>query len=188
MAAALDLGLITPETPVTVPPNIEVGGETLNDSEPHGTEHLTAAGVLVRSSNIGTVLISQQMQPGDLEDAMRDFGLGEPSGLGFPGESGGLLAPAEDWSASQAATIAYGQGMSATALQMTSVYATVANGGLRVKPRLIDAKISPDGAVNVEPVDGGTRVIGEDTATTLTAMLEAVVSDEGTAPDAAVPG
>ncbi|MBX6391728.1 MAG: penicillin-binding protein 2 [Frankia sp.] len=190
MAAALDRGLITATTPVTVPADIRRGGFTIRDAEPHGTLELTAAGVLAHSSNIGTVLISEKVGPAALEETMRAFGLGRPTELGFPGETGGMLASASDWSASQAATIAYGQGMTATALQMTSVYATIANGGVRMPPRLVAAIGDPDadGALADVPLAEGTRVVSESTARAVSDMLEAVATDQGTAPGAAVPG
>ncbi|MCK9928548.1 penicillin-binding protein 2 [Frankia sp. Mgl5] len=188
MAAALDRNLIETTTPVTVPPSIERGGVTINDSEPHGTEHLTAAGVLARSSNIGTVLVAERVGNDNLEQMMRAFGLGRTTEVDFPGEAAGILPPAADWSGSQAATIAYGQGTSATALQMASVYATVANGGMRVAPRLVDAITGPDGVTRPTTPAPERRVISPETASTLTRMLEAVASTEGTAPAAEVAG
>ncbi|CAO5167805.1 cell division protein FtsI (penicillin-binding protein 3) [Frankia sp. AiPs1] len=188
IAAALDRGLITDETPITVPSSIVRGGVRIVDSEAHGVEHLTTAGVLARSSNIGTVEIADQVGRSGLEKALRAFGLGTRTGLNFPGEGVGLLPPSKDWSGSQAATIAYGQGMSATALQMASVYATIANGGVRVTPRLVEAITGPDGTVTATPHPSGQRVVSAQTASTLTAMLEAVATSEGTAPLAQVPG
>ncbi|OAA28658.1 peptidoglycan synthetase FtsI [Frankia sp. EI5c] len=188
MAAALDRNLIDAMTPITVPSSIERGGVTINDSEPHGIEQLTAAGVLARSSNIGTVLVAEKVGNSTLEEMMRAFGLGQVTELDFPGESAGILPPASQWSGSQAATIAYGQGTSATAVQMASVYATVANGGMRVAPRLVDAIIRPDGVVEETARAPERRVISPETATTLTRMLEAVATDEGTAPLAEVAG
>ncbi|ONH62265.1 peptidoglycan glycosyltransferase [Frankia sp. CcI49] len=188
MAAALDRSLIDATTPITVPSSIERGGVRINDSEPHGTEHLTAAGVLARSSNIGTVQIAERVGSANLEEMMRAFGLGEKTELDFPGETAGILPAASDWSGSQAATIAYGQGMSATAIQMASVYATVANGGLRVAPRLVDAIIGPDGVAQETAREPERRVISTETATTLTRMLEEVATDQGTAPAAEVTG
>ncbi|WP_018500061.1 peptidoglycan D,D-transpeptidase FtsI family protein [Parafrankia discariae] len=188
MAAALDRNLIETTTPITVPPSLERGGVTINDSEPHGTEHLTAAGVLARSSNIGTVLVAEKVGNDNLEQMMRAFGLGRTTEVDFPGEAAGILPPAADWSGSQAATIAYGQGTSATALQMASVYATVANGGMRVAPRLVDAVTGPDGVTRPTAPAPERRVVSPETAATLTRMLEAVASTEGTAPAAEVAG
>jgi len=188
MAAALDHGLITDQTPMTIPPSIVRGGVRIADSEPHGVEHLTTAGVLARSSNIGTVEIADQVGREGLDRELRAFGLGARTGLNFPGEGSGLLPPARAWSGSQAATISYGQGMSATALQMASVYMTIANGGVRVTPRLVDAVTGPDGTVTTTPHPPGQRVISAQTASTLSRMLEAVATNEGTAPLADVPG
>jgi cell division protein FtsI (penicillin-binding protein 3) len=188
MAAAIDRGLITAETPIAVPPNLRRGGYLIEDAEKHGTLQLTATGVLAHSSNIGTVLISEKVGAAGLEQTMRAFGLGQPTGLGFPGESAGALSPSSQWSASQAATIAYGQGTTATALQMATVYATIANGGVRVTPRLVDAIGDQDGVLVPVPRKPGTRVVSAQTAQTLSDMLEAVATDAGTAPAAAVPG
>jgi cell division protein FtsI (penicillin-binding protein 3) len=188
MAAAIDRGLITPETPVTVPPNMRIAGQTFTDAEPHGVEHLTAAGVLARSSNLGTIQIAGKLGSATLEGALRAFGLGARTGLRFPGESAGILRPSSDWDPQQAATISYGQGMSATALQMASVYATIANGGVRVTPRLVESTTTPDGAVHATPHDPGVRVVSASTAATISQMLEAVATDSGTAPLAAIDG
>ncbi|MBL7546780.1 penicillin-binding protein 2 [Frankia sp. AgB1.9] len=188
MAAALDRGEITDTTPVTVPADIRRGGVTIRDAEPHGTLQLTAAGVLAHSSNIGAVLISEKVGSAGLEATMRAFGLGRPTGLDFPGESGGQLASSSTWSASQAATVSYGQGMSATALQMATVYATIANGGVRMTPRLVDAVGSSSGAMVPTPRAPGVRVVSARTASTLSDMLEQVTTSNGTGPAAAVPG
>jgi cell division protein FtsI (penicillin-binding protein 3) len=188
MAAALDRGLITATSPITVPPSIRRGGSQIVDAEAHGTQQLTAAGVLAHSSNIGTVLVSEKVGESGLEATMRKFGLGQRTGLGFPGESAGQLAPSSKWSGSQAATIAYGQGMSVTALQMASVYATIANGGVRMTPRLVDAIATSGGALAPTPRSPGVRVVSAQTAHTLSEMLEQVTTSNGTAPAAAVPG
>jgi cell division protein FtsI (penicillin-binding protein 3) len=188
MAAALDRGLITPETAVTVPPDIRRGGSVIKDAEAHGTLPLTATGVLAHSSNIGAVLISEMVGSANLEATMRAFGLGRPTGLGFPGETGGQLAPSSRWSASQAATISYGQGMSATALQMATVYATIANGGVRMTPRLVDAIGAPGSPLVPTATAPGVRVVSTQTAHTLSDMLEQVTTTNGTAPAAAIPG
>jgi len=188
MAAALDQGKITPTSPVTVPPDIRRGGVTIRDAENHGTLQLTATGVLAHSSNIGAVLISEKVGPAGLAATMRKFGLGQRTGLRFPGETGGELAPSSTWTASQAATIAYGQGMSATALQLAGVYAAIANGGVRMTPRLVDAVGSSTGAMVPTPKTPGVRVISASTAKALSDMLEQVTTRNGTAPAAAVPG
>jgi cell division protein FtsI (penicillin-binding protein 3) len=188
MAAAINEGLVTPATPVTVPPTLRVGPRTFHDAEAHGTEHLTVAGVLAKSSNIGTVEIAQRLGSPALAKALHAFGLGSPTGVNFPGESAGVLSPESTWNQAQATTIPFGQGMSATALQMASVYATIANGGVRVTPRLVAATVSPDGTTHPTMPSAGTRVVTAATASTVSRMLEQVTSSGGTAPLAGISG
>jgi cell division protein FtsI (penicillin-binding protein 3) len=189
LATALDHGLITPTTEVTVPSEMRIDGFRITDSHEHGVERMTAAGVLAQSSNLGTVLISRQLgPPAELEKALRSFGLGAPTGLGWPGESQGLLAPSSTWPASQAANVSFGQGMSVSAMQIASVYATIANRGVRVTPRLIDGLVDPDGDVHSTPAGPTRRVISQQAASTVSQMLEEVTTTKGTAPQAAIPG
>jgi cell division protein FtsI (penicillin-binding protein 3) len=189
MAAALDRGLITPMTEVTLPPEMRIDGFRISDSHEHGTERMTAAGVLAQSSNLGTILISRKLgPPAELEKALHSFGLGATSGLGWPGESPGILAPASTWPASQAANISFGQGMSVSAIQIASVYATIANGGVRVTPRIINGLVDPDGDVHRSEPGQSRRVISAQAASTVSQMLEEVTTAKGTAPQAAIPG
>lgn len=189
MATALDRGLITPTTPVTIPPFMTIDGFRIEDAEAHGTETLTAAGVLAQSSNLGTIQISRKLgPPSELENAFRNFGYGQTTGLGWPGESPGILTPSSTWPASQAANVSFGQGMSVSAMQIASVYATIANGGVRVTPRVIGGLVDQDG--DVHPTEAGPtrRVISPQAASTVTQMLEEVTTKQGTAPQAAIPG
>jgi cell division protein FtsI (penicillin-binding protein 3) len=187
-AAALEAGVVTPDTPVTVPPTLAVYDRVFHDAEEHGVEHLTFTGVLAKSSNIGTVLVAQQLGKTKLYDALRGFGFGQSSGAGLAGESAGILPPPDKWSGTQAATIAFGQGVSVNALQMASVYATVANDGVRVPPRVVRDTIGSDGRLSPTPAPGRTTVVSPKTAQELRTMLEAVTSDEGTAPEARIDG
>ena len=187
-AAALEAGVVTPDSEVVVPPTYQVGRHTVNDAEAHGVERLTFAGVLAKSSNIGTVMVAQKVGPQKLYDAMRRFGYGEKSGLGLPGESRGLLPAPKDWSGTSIATIPIGQGVSTNVVQVASVYATVANGGVRVTPTVVKAVADPQGRLRPAPGSATRRVISVGVAQQLRLMLEAVVSEEGTAPLAAVPG
>jgi cell division protein FtsI (penicillin-binding protein 3) len=187
-AAALEAGVVTPETPITVPPTYRVAHHTVHDAEQHGVEHLTFAGVLAKSSNIGTVMVAQKVGSQGLYDAMRRFGYGEKTGLGLPGESRGRLPKPADWSGTSIATIPIGQGVSVNVMQVASVYATVANGGVRVTPTVVKAVADASGHLVPAAKPATRRVISADVAATLRMMLEAVVSAEGTAPLAAVPG
>jgi cell division protein FtsI (penicillin-binding protein 3) len=188
MAAALDAGVITPTSKVEVPPILYRGGDDFHDHDPHGTLHLTATGVLAQSSNLGTMLIAERLGRHRLYDALVKFGMGQPSGLDFPGESPGLLPDVSGWGPTNFATIAFGQGMSLNAVQSTAVFATIANNGVRVEPTLVDGTIAPDGTYEPAPAPAKHRVVSAASATTLRKMMEAVVSDEGTAPMAQIPG
>ena len=187
VAAAMEAGLVTPDTPMTVPPQLQVLDRVIHDAESHPAERLTVAGVLARSSNIGAALIARQLGAQRLHDAMQAFGMGRTTGLNFPGESAGQLPPADTWSDVNTATIAYGQGVSATALQMADVYATIANGGVHVAPRLVEGTRDSDGTMHPTPVGPTGRVVSAATAQTLTQMLEEVTTTNGTAPKAAIP-
>lgn len=187
VAAALQEGKVTQSTPVIIPPQLPRADRVLNDSDPHGTLHYTVAGVLAHSSNMGTILISETLTPKQLETYYRKFGMGQPSSIGFPGESGGILAPSEEWSGSQRATVTYGQGMAMTAVQGAEVFQTIANGGVRVEPRLVKSVTGPDGTVET-PIAEGERVIDQEVATKLREMMEVVVSKQGTASRAQIDG
>ncbi len=133
----------------------------IKDAEPHPPENLTVAGVLAQSSNLGALLISRRLpSTSALESELRSFGLGSLTGVGLPGESPGLLAPSSKWSVDQAATIPYGQGMSVNALQVADAYAAIANGGVRVTPKVIAATINGKGKLEPTPA-GPTRPRGE---------------------------
>ena len=188
MAAALDAGAVKPTTPIEVPPILYRGGDSFHDHEPHGTLHLTATGVLAQSSNIGTVLIAEKLGNRALYSYLTKFGMGSTSGLDFPGESAGLLPDVEDWGPTNAATIAFGQGLSLNAVQATSVFATIANNGVRVEPTLVAGTTDPDGTFTATPAPARHRVVSAASAKTLREMMESVVSDQGTAPMAQIPG
>ncbi|MBM6404123.1 penicillin-binding protein 2 [Phycicoccus sp. CSK15P-2] len=188
MSAALEEGTVTPSTPVVIPNRLPRYDASFKDSHDHPTEYRTVAGTLAESSNIGTVLVSETLKPATLERYFRSFGLGSRSGLGYPGESAGLLPPSDTWSGTQRATVAYGQGISVTAVQAASVFQTIANGGVRMTPRLVDGVTEADGTVRHAPEATPQRVVSTQTAEDVSAMLEGVVSDEGTAEEAQIPG
>lgn len=188
MAAALQEKEVTPETPVIIPPQLHRYDRIFNDAEAHPTEYRTVAGVLAQSSNIGTVLVSETMSAKTLEAYYRRFGIGAPSGMGFPGESPGLFAKSQDWSGTQRTTIAFGQGLSVTAIQAASVFQTIANDGLRVPPSLIAGSTAADGGFVRAKPPAPIRVVDTEVAKQVSAMLEGVVSEQGTAPKARIPG
>ncbi|WP_431782246.1 peptidoglycan D,D-transpeptidase FtsI family protein [Streptomyces chumphonensis] len=195
MAAVLEEEVAAPGTHVTVPNRLPRAGRKFADDHDHETYHLTLTGVLAKSSNIGTILAAERLGESQreanevLHGYLRAFGVGRPTGLGFPGESPGILAAPGDWNAAQQHTIPFGQGLSVNALQAASVYSTIANGGVRVTPSLVRGTVGPDGRYEPAPEPDRKRVVGEKTAETLGLMLEEVVTDEeGTGKPAAVPG
>ncbi|MFG2112503.1 peptidoglycan D,D-transpeptidase FtsI family protein [Streptomyces sp. NPDC048718] len=195
IAAVLEEGAATPDTHVTVPNRLHRGDRLFHDDIDHPTWYLTLNGVLAKSSNIGTILATGRLgktQPESnkvLYDYLREFGVGRPTGLGYPGETPGILAKPQDWSTSQQYTIPFGQGLSLNAVQAASVYSTIANGGTRIEPTLVRGTKGPDGRFTPAPAPERNRVVSEKTATTLSRMLESVVDDrEGTGTKAAIPG
>lgn len=195
MAAVLEQNVATPLTHVVVPNRLHRGDRLFSDDVDHATWYLTLNGVLAKSSNIGTILATGQLgktQPQAnkvLYSYLRKFGIGSATGLGFPGETKGILAPAGKWSTSQQYTIPFGQGFSLSAMQAASVYSTIANGGVRVQPTLVRGEKGADGRFTPAQKPKKTRVISEKTAKTLARMLESVVDDEqGTGIKARIPG
>ncbi|MGW2276859.1 penicillin-binding transpeptidase domain-containing protein [Streptomyces sp. NPDC001770] len=195
MAAVLEEGAATPLTHVTVPNRLHRGDRLFKDDIDHKTWYLTLNGVLAKSSNIGTILATGQLgktQPEAnkvLYSYLHKFGIGSPTGLGYPGESPGILAKPQDWSTSQQYTIPFGQGLSLNAVQAASVYSTIANGGVRIAPTLVRGTKGPDGRYTDATKPEETRVVSEKTAKEVSTMLESVVSDEeGTGTKARIPG
>ncbi|MFI8179724.1 peptidoglycan D,D-transpeptidase FtsI family protein [Actinacidiphila glaucinigra] len=195
MAAVLDEGVATPDTHVTVPGTLPRADRVFHDDVDHGTWYLTLNGVLAKSSNIGTILAAEQLGKNQkqanrvLYSYLRKFGIGRPTGVGFPGETPGILARPDKWNASQQYTIPFGQGLSLNALQATSVYSTIANGGVRVEPSLVRGTTGPDGRFVPSREPAKTRVVSTKTARTLSTMLESVVGDEqGTGTKARIAG
>ena len=188
LAAALEEKTITPTTVFTVPYMLKRGGSPFHDHEPHPTQHLTSSGILAVSSNTGTIKIGETMSNDTLHNYLTKFGIGSKTGSGLPGESAGLLRPVSNWSGTTAPTVAFGQGYSVTAMQATSVFATIANNGVRVSPTVIAGTSDPSGHFTPTANRSSVRVVSEDTAIKLRLMMESVVSTQGTAPSAAIPG
>ena len=180
-AAALEGHVVDPRERITVPSQITVGGKSFKDPEPHGAEIMTLGDILAYSSNIGTIGVAERVGKVRLSSYFQRFHMGTTSGLGFPGEARGELRPLGQWDPLSLPTFAIGQGIAVTPLQMASVYATVANGGVWVQPKLVKAFVEPDGTVQPTPPSPTDRVIDAHTAKLLTQMLGyAVVAGTGT--------
>jgi len=188
MAGLLNEGVANPTTPFTIPPVLKRNGKTFHDHDPHPTLKLTMTGVLAKSSNIGTIQASELMGAEKFDSYLRKFGVGQATGMQFPGESKGRLPKLDKWSGTSFPTFAFGQGYMVTAVQIASMYATIANDGMRINPSLIEGYVMPNGQYRAAAEPERTEVISVAAAKTLREMMETVVSDEGTAPLAEIPG
>jgi len=188
MAAALEEKTITPTTVFSVPYGLYRAGKTFHDHERHATEQLTTTGILAVSSNTGSIQVGETLGSDRLYEYLTKFGIGSKTGSGLPGESAGLLRPVNNWSGTTAPTVAFGQGYSLTAMQATSVFATIANAGVRVSPTVIAGTSDSSGHFTPAGNRESVRVVSEETAAKLRIMMESVVSANGTAPSAAIPG
>ncbi len=188
LAAALEEKKITPETVITVPYALKRSTKVFHDHDKHPTQYLTTAGVLAVSSNTGSIQIGELISNDKFYEYLTKFGVGSKTGSGLPGESRGILPKVADWSGTSAPTMAFGQGYSLTAMQATSIFATIANDGVRVSPTVIAG--TRDSSGNFTPAPGRTseRVVSKETAKAMRLMMESVVSGNGTAPSAAIPG
>ena len=191
MASVIEEGGANPATQITVPNRLKRGGTSFKDYNEHAELRLTLAGVLAKSSNIGTILASETIGQEKFYKYLKKFGIGQSTGMNFPGESTGSLPDINDenqWSDTTFPTLAFGQGLSVNAVQATSVFATIANGGVRMLPRLIAGYSNAEGVYEPSTLDEGVRVVSADTAKTVREMLEAVVSEDGTAKNMQIPG
>lgn len=192
-AGALQEGVVKPNDVLTVPGQVNVADRTVHDDWSHPTQRFTFTGILAKSSNVGTLKVANKLGKDKFADYLRKFGVGQRTGIELAGESPGFVPSREDWSASTFGNLPFGQGYSMTTLQMASVYQAIANGGVRVPPRIIKSTTGPDGKVREHKQPKGTRVVDEKTAKQLVDMLRSVTQDEpspnrGTAPSAALDG
>lgn len=188
-AAALETGAIKPTDRIQVPDSLRVSNKVFHDAHPHPTLNLSFAEVIEQSSNIGTIKVALGMGRERMHEYLAKFGYGRPTGLDFPGESGGILPKPENWWNTSMGTIPIGQGVAVTALQIMSVYGTVANDGISVQPRLLSATIDSAGKRQPSPPAATRRVINSETAKQLTEILVRVTEGtHGTGKAAAIPG
>jgi cell division protein FtsI (penicillin-binding protein 3) len=184
IAGALSTGLVTPDTRFTLPYSIRVADRIIHDAEPRGTETLSVAQILSHSSNVGAITIAEKLGESALADWISRFGFGKQTGIDFPGESPGQVLPLDRWSGSTIGNVPIGQGIAVTPVQMASVYAAIANGGVWIQPHL------------VEKIGGRTlrrfqhrRIVSPAIDATLKQMLTNVVDEHGATGNAAqIPG
>jgi cell division protein FtsI (penicillin-binding protein 3) len=184
IAGALSTGIVTPQTQFTLHYSIRVADRIIHDAEPRGTETLTVAKILSRSSNVGAITIAEKLGPSALMEWIGKFGYGSQTGIDFPGESPGQVLPLDQWSGSTIGNVPIGQGIAVTPVQMASAYAAIANGGVWVRPHL------------VEKIGGRTlhgfkrrRIVSPAVDAVLKQMLTNVVDEHGATGNAAqIPG
>jgi len=187
VASALSEGLVTPDTSYLVPWRKQYYDDLLKDSHEHPDEWMSVSRILTESSNIGTIMVQQEMGREQHREYMADFGLGSKTALDFPGESTGILKQPEDLWGSERVTVAYGQGVSSTSLQLVAAINTIANGGVYVAPKLVKSTVGTDGSVTDTPPSESRRVVSEQAAAQTTEMMRNVVCS-GTATRAQVDG
>ncbi len=179
-AAAIDSKLCTPNTIFYCENGqYSIGGHTVHDTKSHGW--LPIHKIIKYSSNIGAIKISMAIGPEILYRSLSAFGFGEKTGIDFPGEASGRLSPYQKWSKIEAGTIAFGHGISVTALQMIAAVSAIANDGILMKPYMVQAVKDEQGNTvsrfGPQPV---RRAISSETARTVTRMMMSVVEEGGT--------
>lgn len=185
-SAVLTEKVIGPKAGIWVPTQIRVADATFKDEHSQGSRSMDLAEILRVSSNVGTIRLAQMLGPERLDRYFERFGYGRPTGLGLPGEASGLIGSAGRWSTSLP-TMAIGQGLSVTPLQMIRVFATIANGGVAVEPVIVSGWSAPDGTRHQTPSPRRSRIIASDVAAQVRQMLTGVVRS-GTGTLAAVAG
>jgi cell division protein FtsI (penicillin-binding protein 3) len=188
LAAALEEKVVTPATVFSVPYKLKTKYKTFKDHEYHPLQRLTTAGILAVSSNTGTIKIGEKLSDQKFYDYLRSFGVGSSTNSGLPGESAGLVNPPDKWFGTTKYTMTFGQGYSVTAMQATSIFATIANDGVRVEPTVIAGTADSQGHYTPAKARKSTQVISAETASTMRLIMESVVGPNGTAPSAAIPG
>jgi cell division protein FtsI (penicillin-binding protein 3) len=186
-AVALEKGIVSTREIFRVPDHRKVGPKVFHDAHPHPPLRMTLADIVAFSSNVGAIQVAQRVGKQGLNSYLKRFGFGRRTGVGFPGEGEGILPPTDEWWETGIGTIPIGQGIAVTPLQIAAVYATVANGGLWVRPRLVRGVVDAEREFQPAPPPERRRVVTETTARTITSMLSYAV-EAGTGAEAQIPG
>ena len=183
VAAALQDGIVGPDTSFYLPPEIKVADRTIGEAHPRGAESLTVSQILAQSSNVGAVTVGLKLGAERFDPWIRRFGFGRQTGIGFPAEERGIVPSLRDYSGSTMGNLPIGQGLSVTPVQMAAGYAAIANGGTLRAPRLVTE-------LDDDPIEmpRGRRVLSTRTARKVLTMLEGVLAPGGTASEVTVPG
>jgi cell division protein FtsI (penicillin-binding protein 3) len=177
VAGALQERLITPDTLLQVPSELQVADRTIGEAHEEGNGPLTVAQILARSSNVGSAMIGLKLGPTRFDRWVRSFGFSKPTGVDLPGEQRGIVLDPKHYSGSSLGNMSIGQGLSVTPLQMAAGYTAIADGGIRHEPYIVAGDRQ-----------AGQRVVSSKTADEVSKMLEGVLAAGGTATEASVPG
>ena len=189
-SSLIDAGKAFPRQRFKVPGILQRQDRPIGDWFDHGMIRLTLAGIIAKSSNIGTVLAADAFSPPELVSYLQRFGLGQKTNIGVRGETPGILTPGEVMTSQTKDRVAFGQSLSVNVAQMAAAVNTIANGGVRVSPSLIaGSAVTDDGITVGTDVASRTRVVSKEAARATAKMMEKVVDPEdGVAPRAQVPG
>jgi cell division protein FtsI (penicillin-binding protein 3)/stage V sporulation protein D (sporulation-specific penicillin-binding protein) len=184
VAGAMSDGIVTPSTKFVLPGCIQVADHCIHDAEKRGTETMSVAQILARSSNVGAITIAEKLGPTELMRWIGRFGFGKATGIDFPGESEGQVLPLDQWSGTTIGNVPIGQGIAVTPIQIASAYATIANGGVWVQPHLV-SRVGGKVLSHFHT----QRVVTPAVNDALKTMLTGVVDEHGaTGNEAAIPG
>lgn len=175
IAAALNQEAVDSNSTFVVPWRRQYADDLLKDSHEHPDELMTVEEILVKSSNIGTIDVQQAIGREIHWEYMRRFGLGEKSALGFPGESPGILKHWSELFGSERVTVAYGQGVASTSVQLAAAVNVIANGGNYVEPRLVDAIVGRDGEITATAPSASREVVRPEVAIEMQRLMRQVV-------------
>jgi cell division protein FtsI (penicillin-binding protein 3) len=163
---------------------VKIGSAIIHDHDPYGI--LTVRDIIKVSSNIGAYKVGNVVGKDRLYESLRKFGIGQKTGIDFPGEVNGLIRAPGKWSPVELATISFGQGVTATPLQIASAMATIANGGVRMKPYLVKQVQNGKGKVTFQAQPTAVETaIKPETAKLMLEIMQSVVGQGGTAKRAA---
>ena len=169
--AALQEKVVSPGSVINVPSSLKVGSYEFKDDHPMPKSDMTFSEVIAYSSNIGTIKTAMALGKDRMAEYLARSGLGKRTGLDFPGEAQGVVPTPENWSSTTLPTVAIGQGISVTSLQLAVLVAAVANGGVKVTPHLLMRVTHPDGSVEECAPPEGERLISQEAAAALRQIL-----------------
>ena len=183
VAGALSERLVSPRTAFTLPYEIQVADRKIHDAEPRATERMTVSQIVSRSSNVGVITLAQMLGQDRLSDWIRRFGFGKLTGIDYLGETPGVVLPTDQWSGSTIGNVPIGHGIAVTPVQMAAAYGAIANGGVWVRPHVVE-RVDGRRPATVER----RRIISREVADEVMTMLRGVVLTGGTGTLAQVPG